>query len=185
MSKKGGYVIVDLKGQNITLGTPFTLDGVTARLNRAKNKVCLLSDFAIEDDEKRDVFVDLQTTEDGYVAEFEDFRILIEEDEITVTEKSGGIFQHVILMNNTCRFVLISRRAVPYTAGDLNTFLLTNAVSLNTTVELSGSFIIGTAFGKSTGLQYREVSINESSKAITAIRVIEGTIESDTVTQLG
>ena len=89
MSKKGGYVIVDLKGQSITAGTPFTLDGVTARLDRAKNKACLLSGFAIGNDEKRDVFVDLQKTEDGYVALFGQYTITIEDDEVTIT--NGGV----------------------------------------------------------------------------------------------
>lgn len=89
MSKKGGYVIVDLKGQSITAGTPFTLDGVTARLNRAKNKACLLSGFAIGGGEKRDVFVDLQKTEDGYVALFGQYTMTIEDDEVTIT--NGGV----------------------------------------------------------------------------------------------
>ena len=89
MSKKGGYVIVDLKGQSITAGTPFTLDGVTARLDRAKNKACLLSGFAIGGGEKRDVFVDLQKTDDGYIALFGQYTLTINDDEVTITD--GGI----------------------------------------------------------------------------------------------
>lgn len=95
MSKKGGYVIVDLKGQSITAGTPFTLDGVTARLDRAKTKACLLSGFAIGDEEKRDVFVDLQKTEDGYVALFGQYTITIEDDEVTIAE--GGVLMDDIV----------------------------------------------------------------------------------------
>lgn len=95
MSKKGGYVIVDLKGKTITAGTPFTLDGVTARLDRAKNKACLLSGFAIGNDEKRDVFVDLQKTEDGYIALFGQYTITIEDDEVTITD--GGILMDSIV----------------------------------------------------------------------------------------
>lgn len=184
MSKKGGYVIVDLKGQSITAGTPFTLDGVTARLNRAKTKACLLSGFAIGAEEKRDVFVDLQKTEDGYVAEFGSYRILIEDDEITVTEKSGGLFQHVISLNSTSNFVVINERAVAYTTEDLNTYLRGINSSLNTTTQLSGTFILATVYGQSTGLKYREVNIDESTNQISSIRKIAGLVTNDTVTRL-
>lgn len=95
MSKKGGYVIVDLKGQSITAGTPFTLDGVTARLDRAKNKACLLSGFAIGNNEKRDVFVDLQPTTDGYAGTVGGYQITIEDDEVTITD--GGILMDSIV----------------------------------------------------------------------------------------
>lgn len=96
MSKKGGYVIVDLKGQSITAGTPFTLDGVTARLNRAKNKACLLSGFAIGNDEKRDVFVDLQPTADGYAGTIDGYQITIEDDEVTFTAQNSVRELHVV-----------------------------------------------------------------------------------------
>lgn len=104
MSKKGGYVIVDLKGKNITTGSPFTLDGVTARLDRAKNKACLLSGFAIGNDEKRDVFVDLQKTEDGYVALFGQYTITIEDDEITITD-GGVLMNNIVDSKGTKRFI--------------------------------------------------------------------------------
>lgn len=104
MSKKGGYVIVDLKGQTITAGTPFTLDGVTARLDRAKNKACLLSGFAIGDEEKRDVFVDLQKTEDGYVAFFGQYTITIEDDEVTITN-GGVLLDDIVDLQGHKRFI--------------------------------------------------------------------------------
>ena len=104
MSKKGGYVIVDLKGQSITAGTPFTLDGVTARLNRAKNKACLLSGFAIGNEEKRDVFVDLQKTEDGYVALFGQYTITIEDDEVTITD-GGILMDNIVDSQGNKRFI--------------------------------------------------------------------------------
>lgn len=86
MALKGGYVIVDLKGQSITAGTPFTLDGVTARLDRAKTKACLLSGFVIGDEEKRDVFIDLQPTANGYAGGSAEYQVTIEDDEVTITE---------------------------------------------------------------------------------------------------
>lgn len=104
MSKKGGYVIVDLKGQSITAGTPFTLDGVTTRLDRAKNKACLLSGFAIGNDEKRDVFVDMQKTEDGYIALFGQYTITIEDDEVTITN-GGVLLDNIVDSQGHKRFI--------------------------------------------------------------------------------
>lgn len=104
MSKKGGYVIVDLKGQSITAGTPFTLDGVTARLDRAKNKACLLSGFAIGNEEKRDVFVDLQKTEDGYIALFGQYTITIEDDKVTITD-GGVLLDNIVDSQGHKRFI--------------------------------------------------------------------------------
>lgn len=121
MSKKGGYVIVDLKGQSITAGTPFTLDGVTARLDRAKNKACLLSGFAIGDEEKRDLFVDLQPTADGYAGIVGEYQITIEDDEIIVTEKSDGytLYKHSINTNEIGYIIVISSRKDPYNFNSL------------------------------------------------------------------
>lgn len=81
MSKKGGYLIIDFKDNPITVGTPFAMDGVYERLERANKKTVLLSGLSIGGEKKRDVFVDMiRKTVAGsssYVALFDQYEFLL------------------------------------------------------------------------------------------------------------
>lgn len=189
MSKKGGYVIVDLKGQSITAGTPFTLDGVTARLNRAKNKACLLSGFAIGNEEKRDVFADLQPTADGYAGTIDGYQITIEDDEITFSEKSdNALYRHIILVNNSSRVVIINNESTPFTTNTLYNYLHDNNLYLSdfsvTENDLGNFTSIYITYTRSGGLKFKVIKIDENTKAISSVATNPGNVTSDTVVQL-
>lgn len=162
MSKKGGYVIVDLKGQSITAGTPFTLDGVTARLNRAKTKACLLSGFAIGDEEKRDVFVDLQKTDDGYVALFGQYTMTINDDEVTITD-GGVLLDNIVDSQGHKRFI--------EGEGTVNTKITDSYCKWSLSgshllVVLGGSVADGTAFTSGENLATFNIPIWVAQKIV-------------------
>lgn len=95
MSRRGGYIILDLKGYALTSGEASTLDGAYEIAANPYGKATLISGLTVGDVAYPDFFAPFVAGDSSYTAEVvigsNTITIAVDEDdEITVTVTGGG-----------------------------------------------------------------------------------------------
>lgn len=87
MSRRGGYMILDVSGHNLSSGVQATIPGIYERLEANHGKPVLLSGLNVGGKEYGDIFVDVTLNESAYNFTAYGKTVKIEaEDKITVTD---------------------------------------------------------------------------------------------------
>lgn len=98
MSTKGGYLIVDLKGNDIATLAGEVIPGIYETLEGNYGKPVLVSGIVVDGVEKPDVFVSVRLFEGGFYLDIYGYQIDIEPDDDVYTEglTIPNIYRHQI-----------------------------------------------------------------------------------------
>ncbi len=85
---KGGYKIIDLQNQNLTIDTPITLRGVYESIENSYHKPLLLSGIIIDNIDKNDIYITPILDNTNYTLDLYGYNLTITQDDlITLEEK--------------------------------------------------------------------------------------------------
>lgn len=104
MNRKGGYKIIDLKGNDLTDAT-FTIDGIYEALEGNYNKAILLTGIVINDVEYDDVFTTPKVVSSKYVLDAYGYTLTIDDDDLVTMGVITTLFENIVDKDGNNRFV--------------------------------------------------------------------------------
>lgn len=104
MNRKGGYQIIDLKGNDLT-GASFTISGIYDALEGNYNKAILLSGIVIGGVEYDDVFTTPKVVSSNYVLDAYGYTLTIDNDDLVTMGEVQTLFENIVDSNGNNRFI--------------------------------------------------------------------------------
>lgn len=104
MNRKGGYQIIDLKGNDL-IGASFTISGIYDVLEGNYNKAILLSGIVIGGVEYDDVFTTPKVVSSKYVLDAYGYTLTIDDDDLVTMGEVQTLFENIVDKDGHYRFI--------------------------------------------------------------------------------